>query len=122
MPPVAEDTPRTSDNEGVMEEEDNLSATELPIELSESINPIRGDYVEFLKTNLPRWNQQGLWYQTPLSNPGKDKSGSESLESVYHFVCQLDMRMDDDPIRKRVALILLYLEFENTNPILCNKP
>jgi hypothetical protein len=112
-PQVVEGTPRTSDEEQPMEEHDNLSATGLLIASHEWRNSVREDYIVFLKENLLRWKQDGLWHQTPLLSPSKDRSGSGSLESVYHCVCQLEMRMDDDPIRKRVALILLHLEFEN---------
>ena len=114
-PQIVEDTPRTSDDEQIMEEQDNLSATGLLIVSHGWRNFIREDYIVFLKENLLRWKQDGLWHQTPLLSPSKDRSDSGSLESVYHCVCQLDMRMDDDPIRKRVALILLHLEFENVS-------
>ena len=112
-PQVVEDTPRISDDEQIMEEQDNSSTTGLLIVSHGWRNFIREDYIVFLKENLLRWKQDGLWHQTPLLSLSKDRSDSGSLEGVYHCVCQLDMRMDDDPIRKRVALILLHLEFEN---------
>ena len=112
MPQEVEDMPRTSGHEQGTEEEDNASGTEVPMALSEWRDYIREDYITLLKENLLRWKQEGLSHQTPLSNPSNGKSGCGSLERVYHCVCQLDIQMEDDQIRKRVALILLHLEFE----------
>ncbi|CAM6003990.1 unnamed protein product [Sphagnum balticum] len=68
---------------------------------------LREDFVKFTLLNLPYWKENGLWHQSALSNPHRGKSGYESLESIYTCVCELEMRIDDDPIRKRAALVLL---------------
>lgn len=68
---------------------------------------LREDFVSFTLLNLSYWKVNGLWHQSALSNPHDAKSGYESLESIYTCVCELDMRMADDPIRKRAALVLL---------------
>lgn len=72
---------------------------------------IRSDFIQFLEMNLPRWGQYGLW--------GRDKvrlttsaQAHLKLQHAYSYVCSLDSRMKEDAIRSRMAIVLLYLEFE----------
>ncbi|KHN97502.1 uncharacterized protein MAM_04517 [Metarhizium album ARSEF 1941] len=76
---------------------------------------IRSDYLSLLETNLPRWATDGLWHKTVP--PSYQKSGRceyEKLQKAYSCLCRLDMRMKDDAIRSRMAMVLLHLEYENT--------
>lgn len=70
-------------------------------------NYIREDYVSFIEMNLPYWKEHGLWFESALSDPHQRKSGYESLETIYSCMCELDKRMDHDPIRKHAALVIL---------------
>ncbi|KAH8803005.1 hypothetical protein F5884DRAFT_756307 [Xylogone sp. PMI_703] len=73
---------------------------------------IRADYISFIERNLPRWAQHGLWQNTSLPNPTTGGVNSEILKNVYACVCQLDLQADDNPIRQRIALILLHTVYE----------
>ncbi|PHH92635.1 hypothetical protein CDD83_6405 [Cordyceps sp. RAO-2017] len=75
-------------------------------------NCIRTDYVQFLEVNLPRWHRDGLWHQTWPSDPTIAQGEYEKLQKAYSCVCRIDMRMGDDPIRSRMAMISLHLEYE----------
>ncbi|KAH8585606.1 hypothetical protein B0O99DRAFT_462965, partial [Bisporella sp. PMI_857] len=74
---------------------------------------LREDFLKFTTTNLPYWKESGLWSQSSLSNPYRGKSGYESLESIYTCVCELDVRKDNDPIRRRAALVLLNAHYKD---------
>ncbi|KAG5979907.1 hypothetical protein E4U55_004630 [Claviceps digitariae] len=77
---------------------------------------LRPDYLQFLKTNLPRWVRDGLWHND--WSQGGDGVGNQSgrfenLQRVYSCFCQLDARIKGDAIRGRMVMVLLHLEFEN---------
>ncbi|KAH8691590.1 hypothetical protein BGW36DRAFT_465307 [Talaromyces proteolyticus] len=78
-----------------------------------SANCIREDFLEILEVNLSYWKENGLWGQQNLPNP-LEGSGHENLKIVYLCLCQLDRSIQTDPIRERVALVILYLQFQNT--------
>ncbi|KAK8915253.1 Aurovertin biosynthesis cluster transcription factor aurF [Metarhizium anisopliae] len=75
---------------------------------------IRADYLHFLQTNLARWTKEGLWQKESPQAAGASVRDYEKLRNAYSCVCRLDKRMRDDPIRTRIALVLLHLEYENT--------
>jgi hypothetical protein len=77
-----------------------------------SANCIREDFLEILEVNLFHWKENGLWGQQNLPNP-LEGSGHENLKIVYSCICQLDRFIQTDPIRERVALVILYLQFQN---------
>lgn len=73
---------------------------------------LREDYMQFLEESLPRWERDGLWGPTErLLQPANPTSAFRELQLAYSSVCQLDVRMTDDDIRSRVALIRLHLEY-----------
>ena len=76
-----------------------------------SANYIREDFLELLEINLPYWKENGLWGQQRLLNPCEG-SGHENLKNVYSCICELDRYIQTDPIRERVAMVLLYLQFQ----------
>ena len=67
---------------------------------------LREDFLPFIEMSLPYWKEHGLWYKSALSDPHQGNSGYESLETIYSCMCELDMRIDHDPIRKHAALVL----------------
>ncbi|KAG8411077.1 hypothetical protein J3458_016188 [Metarhizium acridum] len=76
---------------------------------------IRSDYLSLLEMNLQRWATDGLWHKTvspPYQRAGRCEY--EKLQKAYSCLCRLDMRMKDDAIRSRMAMVLLHLEYENT--------
>jgi hypothetical protein len=72
---------------------------------------LREDYRQYLEAELPRWMTDGLGKQPEPLRPTVASSGYRDLELAYSNVCQLDMRMGDDVIRSRMALIRLHLEY-----------
>ena len=74
---------------------------------------VRSNYVQFLKTNLRRWSVDGLWSQIWQTIPAKGMHHYSALQKVYSCICLLEMRIEDDAIRSRMAKVLLYLEYEN---------
>ncbi|KAA8647042.1 uncharacterized protein ATNIH1004_005725 [Aspergillus tanneri] len=67
-------------------------------------NYIRDDSFCFIQENLPYWKVNGLWDRSALSDPNWGSSGYESLENIYSCMCELDLRIGHDQIRKRAAL------------------
>ena len=85
-----------------------------------AINPIvsvaahqilRDDWLGFLQAELPRWTERPLWNDARVLEPADGTSTFQELELAYSSVCQLDIRMSDDAIRNRMALIRLHLEY-----------
>jgi hypothetical protein len=72
---------------------------------------LREDYHQYLEAELPRWISNGLCKQPEPLRSTAASSGYRDLELAYSNVCQLDMRMGDDVIRSRMALIRLHLEY-----------
>lgn len=91
-----------------------LSATAMSKVVSAARTCIRTDYIHFLEMNLPHWNREGLWRQTWPPNRMASLKGYEKLQNAYSCVCRLDMRIGDDPIRSRIAMIFLHLEYEKS--------
>lgn len=79
-----------------------------------SRNILREDYIQLLEMELPRWKRDGLWHDTQSLKPTTGTSGYKELELAYSSVCQLDVRMGDDAIRNRMALIRLHSEYTKT--------
>ncbi|KAJ5768704.1 hypothetical protein N7520_003263 [Penicillium odoratum] len=75
-------------------------------------NYIRDDFVFFIQENLPYWKINGLFDTSALSNPNCGGSGYESLKNIYSCMCELDLRIDHDQIRKRAALVLLDAKYK----------
>lgn len=96
-----------------------------------SQNVLCEDYVSLLESGLPRWARDGLWPELAPSCPSPSSSSSPTvaivstssstlspyskLERAYRAVCQLDMRMSDDVMRNRIALVQMHLEYTLTN-------
>ena len=72
---------------------------------------IRGDLQQFLNTFLPLWQSQGLWGNTNVDLLVGSGTSHERLESAYRCLTCLGLRMADDPVRSRMASIVLYREF-----------
>ena len=73
---------------------------------------LREDYLQFLEGELPRWGRDTLWGDARYPElPTAATSAYRELELAYSSVCRLDIRMGDDAIRNRVALIRLHLEY-----------
>ena len=73
---------------------------------------LRDDYLQFLEVGLPRWGRDTLWGDARYPElPTAATSAYRELELAYSSVCQLDIRMGDDAIRNRMALIRLHLEY-----------
>ncbi|EFY94066.2 hypothetical protein MAA_10470 [Metarhizium robertsii ARSEF 23] len=107
-------TPNTT--RGIMKEAPNGAAVD-PVRqkiLLAARTCIRADYLHFLQTNLARWSKEGLWQKESPQAAGASVRDYEKLRNAYSCVCRLDKRMRDDPIRTRIALVLLHLEYENT--------
>lgn len=79
---------------------------------TEFTNYIRKDFVCFIQENLPYWKVNGLWDRSSLSNPNWGSSGYESLGNIYSCMCELDLRIGQDQIRKRAALVLLDCKYK----------
>ncbi|KAH8799370.1 hypothetical protein F5884DRAFT_869271 [Xylogone sp. PMI_703] len=73
---------------------------------------IRSDCASFLETHLPRWTKNGLWHHAEILNPIGNTVGIEKMKDAYSCICQLELEMEDDPIRTRVALVLLHQGYE----------
>ncbi|KAK9434597.1 hypothetical protein VB005_09378 [Metarhizium brunneum] len=73
---------------------------------------IRSDFIQFLEMNLPRWGQYGLWGRDKGVSLTTSAQAHLKLQHAYSYVCSLDSRMKEDAIRSRMAIVLLYLEFE----------
>ena len=84
------------------------------IVVSASRNILRKDYIQHLETELPRWKINGLWHETQSPKLTTGISRYKELELAYSSVCQLDVRMGDDAIRNRMALIRLHSEYTKT--------
>lgn len=87
------------------------SGTTTSVVKAASQNILREDYLQFLETGLPRWSRDTLWSDARSLEPTIGTSTYRELELAYSSVCQLDIRMDDDAIRNRMALIRLHLEY-----------
>lgn len=82
--------------------------------ISAARTSIRTDYFRFLEINLGRWAQGGLWQTSGPLDQTAGMNMYDSLQVLYLRVCRLDMRIRDDAIRSRVALVLLHLKYEET--------
>ena len=89
----------------------NSSGTTNPVGNAASRNILREDYRQFLETKLPQWKEDALWSDAQFVKSTVGSSAFQELELAYSSVCQLDIRMEDDAIRNRVALIRLQLEY-----------
>ncbi|ATY67176.1 hypothetical protein A9K55_000272 [Cordyceps militaris] len=69
---------------------------------------IRSDCASYLQNNAERWLKNGLWYQTEFPNPKGADPSCEGLRFVYSCICRLEMRIEDDAIRNRMAIIVLH--------------
>ncbi|KAH8680628.1 hypothetical protein BX600DRAFT_504394 [Xylariales sp. PMI_506] len=78
---------------------------------------LSADYYLLLETALPRWVKEGLWQETakPLSSQPTEWSKYAELRLAYRCVCELDVRIGDDAIRNRMALIRLHMEYTKTH-------
>jgi hypothetical protein len=72
---------------------------------------LREDYHQYLEAELPRWITDGLCKQPEPLSSTVASSAYRDLELAYSNVYQLDMRMGDDVIRSRMALVRLHLEY-----------
>lgn len=91
----------------------NLSGPVSPIVNVEAQNILRDDCLQFLEAELPRWSKEPLWNDARVLESADGTSAYRELELAYSSVCQLDIRMNDDAIRHRMALIRLHLEYIN---------
>ena len=89
----------------------NLSGAISPIVNVAAQNILRDDCLQFLEAELPRWTKEPLWNDARVLEPADGTSAFRELELAYSSVCQLDIRMSDDAIRNRMALIRLHLEY-----------
>lgn len=80
-----------------------------------SQNILREDYLRFLEMGLPRWKRDTLWSDENSLKPSIGASAFHELELAYSSVCKLDIRMGDDAIRNRMALIRLHLEYNKAH-------
>lgn len=95
--------------------EDTLSDAAMQKVISAARTCIRSDYLSLLEMNLQRWATDGLWHKTvPPPYQRASRCEYEKLQKAYSCLCRLDMRMKDDAIRSRMAMVLLHLEYENT--------
>ncbi|KFX96097.1 hypothetical protein O988_05481 [Pseudogymnoascus sp. VKM F-3808] len=72
---------------------------------------IRENLQQFLNTFLPLWQNQGLWGNTNVELLVDSGTSHERLESAYRCLTRLRQRMADDPVRSRMASIVLHREF-----------
>ena len=75
---------------------------------------LRNDYIEFLKMNLSRWGRDGLWRQICPQKKVANFHGYELLQKAYTCVYRLGLIIDNDPVRNRVAMLFLYVEYEKS--------
>ena len=69
---------------------------------------LREDAVSFIESFCHGWEQKGLWYRPPLSNP---TTGSSLVEKMLKSLCCAETIEHDstvDPVRLRMARIFLY--------------
>lgn len=80
---------------------------------SMSQNIISVDYHLLLEAAFPRWTKEGLWRETARPLPAQTATRPEyaDLRLAYTCVCELDVRIGDDAIRNRIALIRLHTEY-----------
>ena len=90
----------------------NSSDATSPIVNAAAQNILRDDCLQFLESELPRWTKEPLWNDARVLEPANGTSAFRELELAYSSVCQLDIRMGDDAIRNRMALIRLHLEYK----------
>lgn len=85
-----------------------------------SKNVLENGWYSRLKSYLPRWTCEGLCgnkenLPAHLSLAGCSVSSSPSsyckLEQAYLTACRLNMRLSDDSVANRIALIQLHLEY-----------
>ena len=91
--------------------EGNPAAKENAAVKAASQNILRADYLEFLETALPRWKSDTFWTDLQSLKSTVRESAFSGLALAYSSVCQLEIRMVDDAIRNRMALIRLHLEY-----------
>ncbi len=91
--------------------EEDSSGTTNSVVTAASQNILREDYLPFLETGLSRWSTDSRWGDARSLKPTVGTSAYRDLELAYSSVCQLDIRMGDDVIRNRMALIRLHLEY-----------
>ena len=91
--------------------EESPSRQTNPVVNAASRNILRADYLQFLETALPRWKSDAFWTDLQSAKPSVRTSAFPELALAYSSVCQLEIRMVDDAIRNRIALICLHLEY-----------
>ena len=91
--------------------EENPAAKEDSVVKAASQNILRADYLQFLETALPRWKSDAFWTDLQSLKSSVGASAFSELALAYSSVCQLEIRMVDDAIRNRMALIRLHLEY-----------
>ena len=94
--PWIEENPAGNENSGVKAASQNI---------------LRADYFQFLVTALPRWKSHAFWTDLQSLKSTVGASAFSELALAYSSVCQLEIRMTDDAIRNRMALIRLHLEY-----------
>ncbi|EGX87874.1 hypothetical protein CCM_09497 [Cordyceps militaris CM01] len=88
------------------------SSAESPVHLTELQRYIRSDCSSYIRENAERWSRDGLWHHSEFPNPENAEPGCHGLRTVYHCICKLDVRMEDDAIRNRIAIIVLHERYE----------
>ncbi|KAF2193605.1 hypothetical protein K469DRAFT_550888, partial [Zopfia rhizophila CBS 207.26] len=73
---------------------------------------LRVDIVSFLEHFRLGWSQNGFWYRLPLSNPTPDGTTTERLFKSFHCAELLEQGSSVDPVRLRIARIILYHYYE----------
>ncbi|KID68980.1 hypothetical protein MBR_08983, partial [Metarhizium brunneum ARSEF 3297] len=114
--PFGTANPDSNDGQAVVDcTEGTLSDPAMQKVISAGRTSIRSDYLSLLEMNLQRWATDGLWHKTvPPPYQRASRCEYEKLQKAYSCLCRLDMRMKDDAIRSRMAMVLLHLEYENT--------
>ncbi len=73
---------------------------------------LREDAKSFLESLYLGESRNGLWYQDHLSNPTADSPLTERLFKSFHCAEIFDQRSNVDPVRLRMARILVYHYYE----------
>ena len=91
--------------------EESPAAKEDSVVKAASQNILRVDYLHFLETALPRWQSDAFWTDLQSLTSTVGACAFPELALAYSSVCQLEIRMADDAIRNRMALMRLHLEY-----------
>ena len=69
---------------------------------------IRHDVMEFLIKWFPKWQKHGLWHYSSSVAAVKGLTATKCLQEAYNNVIKLESQMTNNPIRYRMALIILH--------------